>query len=523
MKTRTLLLSLCLICQVANAGWFKRKPKVDLDSLRLDSIVSAMRIDITDSLAMVFADSLARIPRPITLADTIQDSSIVVPFAMQQNIDTLLTNWFESSYVHFEDDCIENDAELQNLPDSLYIARLAAMPTLIEMPYNPVVKRYIELYTHKVRKLTQYMLGLSPYYFPMFEQELEQAGMPLELKYLPLIESALKPEATSRAGAAGLWQFMVATARYLGMEVNSLVDERRDPMLSSKMAVAYLQDLYQIYGDWSLAIAAYNCGPGNVNKAISRSGGKRDYWQLYYYLPRETRGYVPAFIAVNYAMTYYQEHDICPARVDMPLAGDTVMVNHFLYFEKIATTLDMPIELLRTLNPQYRNDVVPGSDKAYPLYLPTEQVTTFLSLQDSIVAQSDSLRRKVVTPGSTRSSVTNLPSGDYIVHRISSGESLSTIAARYGTTVSHIKDWNGMYSTRITAGKTLRIYGQKTVVSQKPTVWKGDIGYYTVSSGDNLWLIAQKFKGVTIDQLKSLNKLASNSLKPGQVLKIPKV
>lgn len=246
----------------------------------------------------------------ITLSDTI-DNAIVYPESMEADLNNLLTDWYMQQYAVVDDSCLVNSVNV-DYPDSVYIRKLSQLPTVIEMPYNSVVRRYIDMYVQKRRALVENLLGLSTYYMPIFEEALEREGLPLELKYLPIIESALRPDATSRVGAAGLWQFMVKTGKSMGLEVNSLVDERRDPIKSSAMAARYLKDLYSIYHDWALAIASYNCGPGNVSKAIRRSGGKTDYWEIYPYLPRETRGYVPAFIAVNYVMNYYGDHNICP-------------------------------------------------------------------------------------------------------------------------------------------------------------------------------------------------------------------
>ena len=251
----------------------------------------------------------------VALSDTI-DNAIVYPESMEADLNNLLTDWYMQQYAVVDDSCLVNSVNV-DYPDSVYIRKLSQLPTVIEMPYNSVVRRYIDMYVQKRRALVENLLGLSTYYMPIFEEALEREGLPLELKYLPIIESALRPDATSRVGAAGLWQFMVKTGKSMGLEVNSLVDERRDPIKSSAMAARYLKDLYSIYHDWALAIASYNCGPGNVSKAIRRSGGKTDYWEIYPYLPRETRGYVPAFIAVNYVMNYYCDHNLCPLETNV--------------------------------------------------------------------------------------------------------------------------------------------------------------------------------------------------------------
>jgi membrane-bound lytic murein transglycosylase D len=254
----------------------------------------------------------------------------------------------------------------------------------MEMGYNDIVQRFIDRYMARLRHSVSYMLGATNFYVPIFEEALEAYQVPLELKYLPVIESALNPRAVSRVGATGLWQFMLGTGKQYGLEVNSLVDERRDPVRSSYAAARYLRDLYRIFGDWNLVIAAYNCGPGNINKAIHRSGGEKDYWRLYPYLPAETRGYVPAFIAANYAMTYYCEHGICPMSTKLPLETDTVVVDRDVHLEQIAKVLDLDIEMLRSLNPQYRRDIVPGATKKYAIRLPMADTSRFIDMQDSI-------------------------------------------------------------------------------------------------------------------------------------------
>jgi membrane-bound lytic murein transglycosylase D len=258
------------------------------------------------------------------------------------------------------------------------------MPTVMEMAYNDIVQRFIDRYMGRLRHSVSFMLGAANFYLPIFEEALEAYQVPLELKYLPVIESALNPKAVSRVGATGLWQFMTGTGKQYGLEVNSLVDERRDPVKASYAAARYLRDLYRVFGDWNLVIAAYNCGPGNINKAIHRAGGEKDYWQLYPYLPAETRGYVPAFIAANYAMTYYCEHNICPMNTRLPLQTDTVMVDRDVHLQQVASVLDLDIEMLRSLNPEYRHDIVPGANKRHAIRLPMADAVRFIDMQDSI-------------------------------------------------------------------------------------------------------------------------------------------
>ena len=308
---------------------------------------------------------------------------IEFPEAMTYDLDSLLNLYMSKTYLSMPGDCQMTDKNPEYTPEE-YIERLRRLPTIMEMGYNEVVQRFIDRYMARLRHSVSYMLGASNFYIPLFEEALEAYQVPLELKYLPVIESALNPRAVSRVGATGLWQFMLATGKQYGLEVNSLVDERRDPLRSSYAAARYLRDLYRIFGDWNLVIAAYNCGPGNINKAIHRSGGEKDYWRLYPYLPAETRGYVPAFIAANYAMNYFCEHGICPMNTKLPLQTDTVVVNRDVHFEQIAAVLDIDIEMLRSLNPQYRRDIVPGTSKPYAIRLPMADTGRFIDMQDSI-------------------------------------------------------------------------------------------------------------------------------------------
>jgi len=361
------------------------------------------RLLTTLTLISFMAACLVATPRSkqniLSVKQNINDNDIVFPESFDTNTHQMMTNWYLQNYAVLDADVESREPHVAS--DEVYIKRLAAMPTVIEMPYNQIVRKYIERYITRNRTLVEEMLGMSLYYMPIFEQALEKEGLPLELKYLPVVESALDPNAVSRVGAAGLWQFMVGTGKGLGLEINSLVDERRDPYRSSEMAARYLKNLYQIYNDWSLAIAAYNCGPGNVNKALHRNGGTGDFWEIYNYLPRETRGYVPAFIAANYVMTYYKQHNISPSLARKPLITDTVSVNRRIHFSQIAQVLNMPVEEIRVFNPQFRQDVIPGDNHPYMLVLPSQQVYSFIMSEDSITNFRNDLyaQRKVVEPG----------------------------------------------------------------------------------------------------------------------------
>ena len=390
---------------------------------------------------------------------------IDLPKSMTYPVDSLLSDWKAKSYIDLGKDCSTSTVNPQ-FSDSVYIDRLSRMPTIMEMPYNEIVRKFIDMYTGRLRNQVAFMLSACNFYMPIFEEALDTYGLPLELKYLPIIESALNPSAVSRAGASGLWQFMLNTGKIYGLESNSLVDERRDPIKATWAAARYLKDMYAIYQDWNLVIAAYNCGPGTINKAIRRAGGKTDYWEIYNYLPKETRGYVPAFIAANYVMKYYCKHNICPMETNIPDATDTIQVNRNLHFEQITDVCGIGMDEIKSLNPQYKKNIIPGDSKPQTLRLPINYISTFIDSQDTIYAHRSAelfKNRRTVSVANTRSTARSSKGksssqGNVTYHRIRNGETLSTIARKYGVTVNQIKSWNGLRSTRINAGKRLKIY-----------------------------------------------------------------
>lgn len=403
-----------------------------------------------------------------------KEEAIDVPEAMNFEVDSLLNLYYSKTYLQPDNDCNLRDENV-TYPKDVYIERLKRLPNVMEMPYNDIVQKFIDRYTGRLRHSVSYMLGASNFYTPIFEEALEAYGLPLELKYLPVIESALNPQATSRVGAAGLWQFMVATGKQYGLEVNSLVDERRDPVKSSYAAAQYLRDLYKIFGDWSLVIAAYNCGPENINKAIHRANGEADYWKIYPYLPRETRGYVPAFIAANYVMNYYCEHNICPMRTQLPAKTDTIIVSRDVHLKQIAEVCGVDIDELRSLNPQYRRDIVNGSNKPSVIRMPATMTNTFIANEDSIYNyQAETLftRRSLVevdnsskVSSSSKSSSSKKSSSRKKRTRrtraksvtIRKGDTLSEIAERNNTTVSKLRRLNNIKGNNIRAGKKIRV------------------------------------------------------------------
>lgn len=403
----------------------------------------------------------------LSIKDTITDRELTIPEDIERNFDQLLVDWKKNLSPSLS--CKSNFDTDVAYPDSVYIKRLYCLPTEMELVYNPVVRSYIDMYTGRMRGSVEYFLGKSDYYFPIFEQALDKYGLPLELKYLPIIESALNPTIASRMGATGLWQFMIGTGKMYDLEVNTLVDERRDPIKSTEAAARYLRDLHNIYGDWNLVIAAYNCGPGNVNKAIKRSGGQRDYWAIYPYLPKETRGYVPAFIAAAYVMNYYSEHNICPFEYKYTHSTDTILVDKQLHLQQVAEVLNVPLDELRTLNPQYKKDIVPGEFKSYVLNLPSMNAVEFELQRDSIFSYKATeflAHRKVVTPsGYTASVGTNATR-----YKVRRGDNLASIANKHGVSSAQIKRWNGLKSNRLRAGQILAVSAGKPVENETPQV-----------------------------------------------------
>lgn len=395
-------------------------------------------------------------------AKTPEKNYLDLPVGFDSEMDSLLNEYYQSVIITPKKRKCVSDSIGEGCSDEVYIARLQKIPAVMELTYNPIVKKHIELYVLKRRKQVENMLGIGEYYFPIFEQALDAAGLPIELKYLPVIESALNPSAFSRAGASGLWQFMYGTGKIYGLDGNSLIDDRRDPIKATNAAVKFLRDLYKIYGDWSLVIAAYNCGPGNVNKAIKRAGGKKDYWAIYPYLPMETRGYVPAFIAATYAMTYYKEHNICPAKMQMPVLCDTIKVKERIHLEQISNVMNIDVKLLRSLNPQYRKDIIPGNGETYTLCLPQRSIGSFMDQKDSIIAykaDSFNVNRAVVLPAQADPYFRGGGGGGGVkgIYVVKKGDSLSSIAKKRKVTVAQIKKWNGLKSDKIRVGQKLKI------------------------------------------------------------------
>jgi len=473
------------------------------------------------------------------------------------NLDQLMTLW----YVKQGQDTFLSSKGLdhkENIPDSVIIKRFHYIITSIPLTFNYRVRRWIDFYLKQEMAIPTF-LGVGNVYFPMFEQVLDKYGLPLELKYLPIIESAFNVRARSRAGAVGLWQIMYGTARLYGLEINSLVDERMDPFKSTEAAARILKDLYNKYQNWYLVLAAYNAGPGNVNKAIRRSGGKRDFWQIYPYLPRETRGYVPGFIAIVYLMNYAKEHNYFEIKVNVNLVSDTVMITDTLHLKQVAEVLNIPIEELRDLNPQYKIDIIPGHVKPYPLRLPIDKVLSFISYEDSIYNYKDSVffPKNIIIKVNTRAyyargsastpCYTNTKGKVKLYYTVKPGDTFGHIADWYDVTIKEVKCWNNRWSNKLRVGEKIIVYvpaskvnlykkinqlsfEQKQKLTGTPVVNitkpnDPNYVYYQVKRGESLYSIARKFPGISYNDLIKINGFTEyqlRHLKPGQWIKIKK-
>ena len=504
----------------------------ELDSLKQELEKMRTEISYADSLASGMLDSYT--------GENAPSASEIAPENYTPAVsDSLLSIWYLHNKVNqSEEDYYDMDSVKfeSNVPDSIYIARIKQMNSFITLPYNDIVKNYIIKYSEKMPQTMGKILGLCEYYMPIFEDIFCLYDLPLELKAMAVIESALNPLAVSRAGAKGMWQFMYSMTKPYGLHVDSFVDERFDPIKSAHAAAQYLQDSYRIFGDWNLAIASYNCGAGNVSKAIRRSGGKRGFWDIWPYLPRETRGYGPAFVGALYTMTYYKEHGIKPVSAAMPEHVDTFHINKMLHLKQVSELTGAPIEELKNLNPQYKHEIIPGNERDYILRLPYKYTNAFLEYEDSVYRHKADVYFNPVTIKKIKDG----GDGERIVYRVKSGDYLGKIASRYGTTVARIKKWNNLKSNNIRVGQRLIIYrggnapssasssstSTKSATTQSSTSKSqssSDPGYivYTVKSGESLYLIAKKYPGVSAQNIMDYNKIGPN-IRPGMKIKIPK-
>jgi membrane-bound lytic murein transglycosylase D len=528
------LILLPLTATVADAQIFQRgryQDSVAVLKMKIDSLQEAY-----DNLYMLTIEG-----DPIEMTNDEDEFSVDDPYAEElHNTDSLLSVWYvehDMSTFDFELPNVDDIVLSSDIPDELIIERLNKMNSFIKIPYNPVIRNYIINYVQKMPTRIGNIMGLARYWMPQFEDIFMEYDLPQELKALAVVESALNTRAVSRAKAKGMWQFIASTARHYNLEMTSYVDERFDPIKSCRAAAQYLRDAYDIFGDWSLAIASYNCGSGNVNKAIRRSGGGKDFWEVYNYLPRETRGYVPAFVAALYVLNYYPEHNIVPTQIGLPAHVDTFMVNRNLHFGQISENIGVSMEELRDMNPQYLYDIIPGDTHQYQLILPYNYTLAFVDKENEIYGYKDSLyfnpvKMKQIQGGT----VASTSSGSYTTYRVKSGDTLGAIARRYGTTVNNIKSWNGLRSNTIKVGQRLRIYGKgsapATTASSSSssssssgttvaTTSSGGYVTYTVKKGDTLWEISNKFDGVTLHDIMTLNGFTKNTkIYPGMKIKI---
>lgn len=438
-----------------------------------------------------------------------RDEVIDLPEGMSVSCDSLINEWMAKKYLYPDTTCANPDYN-PTFTTEEYQERLRRLPVVMEMPYNSVVQKFIDQYSGRLRRTVSYALGAGNFYIPIFEEALDYYGLPLELKYLPVIESALEPKAKSPAGAVGLWQFMLATGKRYDLKVNSLIDERQDPYKSSWAAARYLRDLYKIYRDWNLVIAAYNCGPTNVNKAIHRADGVRDYWTIYPYLPSETRGYVPAFIAANYIMNYYCEHNICPMKTKLPITTDTVTIMRDLHMQQVAELCNVDVEAIQALNPQYRTQLIPGSSGPMTLRLPTETLNMFIDLKDSVYNYrvDELLTRRSCVEVDDRLDNRSVASKRRAARQQSASESSSS--SRRSASKSSSRKSSRSSSSKSSSRSSRSSKKSKKVKSSAST---------TVRKGDTLIEIAHR-NGTTVEKLKKKNKIKGNMIKPGQKLKV---
>ena len=520
-----------------------QKHKIETKKVLKDSIV--ILLQKLDSMQKAYDEMVSAPFEEIAIAgddDNFGPEDENDPFF---NTDSALVAWYDnlSRHTQDEEELLEaGDMKYtSDIPDAVYIERLNRINTSVKIPYNDVVRSYIIYYTQKMSKAkVSRIVGLASYYMPIFEEIFDQYGLPQELAKVSVIESALNPMAVSRARAAGMWQFMRSTGTQYGLEVNEFVDERFDYIKETHAAAKYLRDAYAIFGDWSLAIASYNCGPGNVNKAIRRAGAGHDFWDVYQYLPRETRGYVPAFIAAMYTLAYYREHNITPSHVDTPPQVDTFHISKNLHFGQISECVGIDMNMLRNLNPEYVKDVIPGKGKMRVLKLPYSFSGAFIDVQDTIYAYRDSIFfdpvkvKEISTARSSRVSGGGSSAPTYTVYTVKKGDSLGKIASRHHTTIAKIKQWNHLKRDTIVPGQKLRIYHGRGPVattatassgggSKPATTTKGGYVTYTVRRGETLYSIANKFSGVTLNDIMRLNGLTRKSkIYTGQKLKIKK-
>ena len=511
--------------------------KKEIDSLKLEIAKYQTELQRTDSITN---ELLKQYEAP----EEIETDTCTIEYTSEVS-DSLLSLWYVQKQMADIDMGIESDDSIRfssNVPDSVYIARIKEMNSFITLPYNDIVKGYIIKYSEKMTGAMEKILGLCEYYMPIFQEVFDRYNMPEELRAMAIIESAMNPRAESRVGAKGMWQFMYHTGKMYGLHVDSFVDERMDPVKSADAAARYLMDAYNIFGDWNLAIASYNCGAGNVNKAIKRSGSRK-FWDLWPYLPRETRGYGPAFVGALYTTKYYKEHGLKPQATQMPPVVDTFQIKKMLHLKQVSELTGAPLELLKELNPQYKHEIIPGNERTYILRIPFQYTNAFIEHEDSLYRH----KSDIYFNPTTIKKIKEGGDGVRIVHKVQNGEYLGKIASKYRVSVGQIKKWNNLRSDSIRVGQRLIIYrggrGPATSSSSakpaakpatkpaakpanssvaKPTVSaSGNYVTYTVKSGDNFYNIAKNYPGISAQNIMDYNGIDSSKLRPGMKIKIP--
>lgn len=533
---------LVLLQPLDAAGQVSRK-RLQQENRQLQSQVDSLRKELAKARReSAEKDSIANEMIGIYEENRFRTAAGLNPEDYNQDVtDSLLNIW----YLHRQtrnngegDYDMDSIRFTSNVPDNVLKERLAKMNSFITLPYNENVRNYMILYSEKMPTKMSQILGLCQYYMPIFEETFSKYNLPEELKYMAIIESALNPVAVSRAGAKGMWQFMYRTAISYGLEINSFVDERLDPFKSADAAARYLIDSYNIFGDWNLAISSYNCGAGNINKAIRRNGGSRDFWSVYNYLPKETRGYVPAFVGAMYAIRYSKEYGLNPAPIQMPAQLDTFEIRKNLHFKQISELVGISVDELRNLNPQYINDIIPGDSKTYVLRIPYNYTNDFIANEDSLYTYKAAEYLNPQTLASTAKTTSSSSGSGPIIYKVKKGDSLGKIAARYKVTVSQLKNWNHLRSSTISIGQKIRVYkggapvssaskatsdAAKAASSVARTSSNDSMDYtvYTVKAGDTLSGIAKAYPGMTAEKIMKFNGIGSN-IKPGMKIRIPK-
>ena len=537
----------------------REKPKSRKELARENARMREVLDSLISELENVRSKAVHHIPEQVDEGEPAIEGLLPEDYTLDVT-DSLLSLWYVHSSMRKGDTVSFNMDSVHfrsSVTDKEYLQRLADMNSFITLPFNETVRNYIILYSEKMPTKMKSMLALSQYYFPIFEEIFDRYGLPKELKYMAVIESAFNPVAVSRAGAKGMWQFMYNTAKMYGLTINSFVDERLDPVKSADAAARYMRDAYRIFGDWNLAISSYNCGSGNVNKAMRRSGS-REFWPVYNYLPRETRGYVPAFVGAMYAFTYYREHGLVPETDSMPVQVDTFHIRRMLHFQQVSALTGVPVEMLKKLNPQYVHDIVPGTAKEeYVLRLPYQYTSKFIENEDSVYAYN---AKEYFSPATLQNiAVSGSASSQRIAYKVKSGDYLGRIASRYHVTVKQIMEWNHLRNTNLRVGQVLYIYGkfngpvaQSSGASSKSSAASSSKGtassdgatrasskgsaatpppadsaaegtytVYVVKSGDSLYRISQDYPGVSADDIMKFNGIGTD-IRPGMKLKIPK-